>query len=307
MRTSQADTVGSSVPAMKVLIRPMTTDDVAGVDEQKTATFEAQDREEGREPEPMPDDARERNAARLRHQLGTDPGGCLVAVSDGRIVGHVVALLREHLWCLPMLHVHPQSQSGGIGRRLLDAALDYGRDAEAGIIMSSSDPRALRLYTTAGFDLHPGMEVSGRVRRPPRAPADVRDGRDDDFALTVEVDRQVRGVPHGADGGDLRLFRDLGSRFAVLDRGDDRGYVLWREGRVVALAATTDTAACDLLRHMLVTVGDDDIDIWAVTGAQQWAIRTAYDAGLVLKPGGALLTRGRLGPMTPYLASGVYL
>jgi hypothetical protein len=105
----------------------------------------------------------------------------------------------------------------------------------------------------------------------------------------------------------LRLFRDLGSRFAVLDRGDDRGYVLWREGRLVALAATTDAAACELLRHVFVCAGDVDIDVWAVTGSQQWAIRTAYEAGLVLKPGGALLTRGRLGPMTPYLASGVYL
>ncbi|MDQ3451231.1 MAG: GNAT family N-acetyltransferase [Actinomycetota bacterium] len=292
---------------MKARIRPMTTDDVAGVDEQKMATFEAQDREEGREPEPVPDEVGDRNAARLRHQLGTDPGGCLVAVEGERIVGHAVALLREHLWCLPMLHVHPESQSGGIGRRLLDAALAYGKDAEAGIIMASSDPRAIRLYTTSGFVLHPGMEVSGRVRRPPPAPADIRDGDDDDFGLTAEVDRQVRGVPHGADGSDLRFIRDLGSRFAVLDRGGDRGYVLWRDGRVVILAATTDAAACELLRHFFVAAGDDDIDIWAVTGAQQWAILTAYDAGLVLKPGGALLTRGRLGPMAPYLASGLYL
>ncbi|MBA2730814.1 MAG: GNAT family N-acetyltransferase [Euzebyaceae bacterium] len=292
---------------MNVRIRPMTTDDVAGVDEQKMATFEAQDREEGREPELVPDDVHERNAARLHHQLGTDPDGCLVAVEGGRIVGHVVALLREYLWCLPMLHVHPESQSGGIGRRLLDAALDYGKDAEAGIIMASSDPRALRLYTTSGFVLHPAMEISGRVRHRPPAPVGVREGGDDDFGLTVEVDRRVRGVPHGANGNDVRFIRDLGSRFAVLDRGGERGYVLWREGRVVLLAATTEAVACELLRHVLAAVGDDDIDIWAVTGSQQWAIRTAYDAGLVLKPGGALLTRGRLGPMTPYLASGLYL
>ncbi len=31
------------------------------------------------------------------------------------------------------------------------------------------------------------------------------------------------------------------------------------------------------------------------------------DAGLVLKPGGAVFVRGDVGPFTPYLPSGAYL
>jgi hypothetical protein len=36
-------------------------------------------------------------------------------------------------------------------------------------------------------------------------------------------------------------------------------------------------------------------------------VRPVLDAGLVLKPGGAVFVRGDVGPLTPYLPSGAYL
>ena len=44
-----------------------------------------------------------------------------------------------------------------------------------------------------------------------------------------------------------------------------------------------------------------------MTAAQQWAIRVCLDAGLPLSVDSPVMTRGRLGPLTPYVPSGAYL
>lgn len=292
-------------------IRPMTAEDLPRVMDQLYATIsEAADR--GRwSPVERTETWDERVDQRMRHQLATDPDGCWVADAGvGQIVGHAIAIRRRHLWGLAMLHVQPELQSKGTGRRLLAAALSYGRDAEGWIITSSDDPRAMRLYATSGFSLRPGVEAEGPVRQAALRPApDVREGTTDDLALTVAVDEVVRGAPHGEDGEDIAvMLRTGGVRLSVLDTGDGQGYVCVRDGHVVLLAATTPGAAQQLLWHALAQVGDgEDAGIWSITGAQQWAIEVAYAAGLTVKPGGPVLTRGRVGPMTPYIPSGHYL
>jgi len=74
------------------------------------------------------------------------------------------------------------------------------------------------------------------------------------------------------------------------------------------LAALDEEAARDLLLAGLAAVPPDkDCRIDWITSAQQWAVRPLLDAGLILKPGGAVFLRGELGPLTPYLPSGAYL
>jgi hypothetical protein len=44
-----------------------------------------------------------------------------------------------------------------------------------------------------------------------------------------------------------------------------------------------------------------------ITGGQDWALEVARAARLSLKPDGPICTRGRLGPLWPFLPSGAYL
>lgn len=294
---------------MSATIRPMETRDLEGVAEQLFATKAEAERRHGRTMEPAAEDRR-RTDSRLQYQLSTDPEGCWVAdAGAGEIVGHTIALRRGHIWGLSMLHIHPQWQSKGLGRRLLAVALSYARDADAGIITSSADPRAMRLYATSGFALRPAVEATGKVHRPAlRATPSVRDGRPDDLELTVVVDEAIRGAAHGDGGADIAALVRAGGRLSVLDDSTGQGYVVVRDDALLLLAATTPAAAQELLWHGLASLDEGkEACIGGLTGAQQWAIEVVYAASLTVKPDGPVLTRGRLGPMTPYLPSGAYL
>jgi ribosomal protein S18 acetylase RimI-like enzyme len=90
--------------------------------------------------------AAERWDARIAQPFVTDPHGGFIAERDGRVVGAAQVLVRERLWVLSLLVVDPHGQSSGAGHQLLAAALRHGaRETDAGLIVSSNDPRALRL------------------------------------------------------------------------------------------------------------------------------------------------------------------
>ena len=175
----------------------------------------------------------ERWAQRIAHPFITDPLGCFVAERDGRVVGAAQVLIRERLWVLSLLVVDPGGQSAGAGRELLAAALRHGaRETDAGLIVSSNDPRALRLYARFGFALAPAFEAQGTIDRRalPREAAGVRTGGD--LEALAAVSRDVRGAPHTTEleyalrrGGVLLHLGDRGLR----GRDDGpRGAGCWR-------------------------------------------------------------------------------
>jgi GNAT superfamily N-acetyltransferase len=262
------------------------------------AAFTDLERRHGDPPiEPPPEAVIER---RFRYVIETDPGGAWLAEEDGRPVGAALAIMREGLWGLSMLVVHPEAQSGGIGRALLERTLRYGDGARGGIIASSGDARALRAYARAGFALHPAVQASGVPRRL-ELPAGVREGSLADLGLTEEVDRAVRGAAHGMDIevllGDSRMFVVEG-----------RGYALARRDHLALLAAIDEEAARDLLRAVLATAPQGEaIRVEYLTATQGWAVGVLLDAGLALEVHNALFVRGDVGPFRPYLPSGAYL
>lgn len=150
-------------------IRPMTLDEVPDVEELTADAFYSL--EVASRPadwpaaERRPREHAESWVARVRHLVSVDPGGCFVAEEDGSTVGAAVASIREGMWGLAILAVRPGQQVRGVGRALLDAALAYGPPGCPGIICSSQDPRAVRSYRLAGFDLHPTMLLWGPVAR----------------------------------------------------------------------------------------------------------------------------------------------
>jgi GNAT superfamily N-acetyltransferase len=248
---------------------------------------------------PPPPDA---PLTRYFHLIETDPGGAWVAEEDGRVVGAALAIEREGVWGLSLLVVLPDRQSRGVGRALLERALTYaGGGRRGGIILASPDQRALRAYARAGFDMHPCMDAGGRphVAEPPPG---VRDGDERDLPLTEAVDRAVRGAAHGSD---IAAFLEVGRRLLVVP---ERGYAVLGPDSVHLLAALDEEAARDLLLAALAAVpGGKDYRVEWITSAQGWTVQPVLDAGLALKPGGAVFVRGDVGPFTPYLPSGAYL
>ena len=288
-----------------VTVRRMNPDDIDKAREVQVSSFADYGRRHGEEiPAEVPEDAVERQRGRFRHFVANDPEGSWVAEVDDVVVGTALALRRESLWGLSLLAVEPSHQSHGVGRRLLDATLGYANGAETAVILSSQDPRAMRAYAVAGFDLHPQVSAKGDVDRAllPSlsrvAEADVSRAEWAD-----EVDRAVRGA---ARGPDHQLLNTQGQMY-VVDDVDGRGYSYVRfDGRLVTIAATDDDTATELLWRYLATDHPGEHGIDHITAGQQWAVRVALAARMQLSPGGPVYWRGRQPPPS-YLPDGAYL
>jgi GNAT superfamily N-acetyltransferase len=242
---------------------------------------------------------------RIRHFLTHDGGGAWVSHEGDRVTGLAVALQRERLWVLSMLGVDPTAQSSGVGRALLERALAYGDADGPGIILSSRDPRAMRRYALAGFDLRPAVTAWGRLRRAGlHAVSGVRDGDEADLDLAAHVDRLQRG---SARGPDYAVLLEDSGRMLVFDEGARRGYAIVRKNeRPVVLAATDHQVATALLTEALAGLPDDcDVEVGWLTASQQWAVRVCLAAGLEVHPVGGVMVRGHPGPMSPYLPNGM--
>jgi GNAT superfamily N-acetyltransferase len=236
------------------------------------------------------------------HLMGTDPDGCWVAEEGGRIVGAAVSLIRDGVWGLSFLAVEPGLQARGIGRELLDRAMAYGDGARGRLILSSTDPKAMRRYARAGLHLHPCVAAAGIVDRArlPATPAQIVES--DDVEATAPISRHVRGATHHLD---IPQYLDYGMRLLL---HGDRGFVVFDREIVKLLAARDEQAATELLWAALAhTPNGGTVGVDFLTAQQQWAIRTVLEAGLALSPDGPIYTAGDVGPMAPYIPCGAYL
>jgi ribosomal protein S18 acetylase RimI-like enzyme len=238
---------------------------------------------------------------RVGHPCDTDPDGCFVAELEGRVVGVAEVLLRDGMWILSLLAVDPTLQSGGAGRALMARALDVGSGAEPGLIVSSDDSRALRLYALSGFRLRPTLQAEGSVVRQaiPACAARVRDDAEPDFEALAALSRAVRGAEHTPD---LRYALRRGGRLLTLGQ---RGFAIAQPGRGLwLLVAREADAARALLWRALELAGDADGRLvrW-ILGGQDWAVEVVCQAGLRLSAYGALAVRGDIGPLQAFLPS----
>jgi GNAT superfamily N-acetyltransferase len=211
-------------PDGDVLVRPMTLADLPALESSARESFTDLRRRLGEPPlpPPKPDAGRPRaGAAIVRQLVELDAPGAWVAEVAGAVVGVALAGRREGVWYLCQLHLLPGHQGRGIGRDLLAAALTYADGTRGMLLHSSLDPQAMRCYQRAGFALEPALAATGVLRRVavPAQPH-VREGGVDDFDLAADLDRHLRGGPHGTD---LELLLRVGSRMFVVDRPGARG------------------------------------------------------------------------------------
>ena len=285
-----------------VEVRAMTRSDVLGAMAVVRASGDVQQRAEGREPTPMPDSAWQQFRRRTERFLERDPAGAFVAVDGDAVVGVAESIRRSSFWGLSMLFVDPATQSNGLGRRLLESALAYSEGADVRMIMASTDPRAVRLYSSTGLALHPAMRAEGDIDRS-RIPAGLlgRPGDASDLDLVATVDEGLRG----SRAEDVEFLLGQGATLEVLDSGRDRGYVLYQGERLRMLGATNRCAAEQLLWRFLAGAGAK-AEMHGLTAGQDWAIRVALAARLPVSPSGPLFVSGMRHPPEHWVPSGWY-
>ena len=289
-----------------VLVRPMVPADVPVAERLSAEAFLEVDLAGARPGAPAPERRTPDRAAlwvtRTLRFLDSDPQGCWVAEHDGEVLGFATSYRRDTTWFLATFAVLPHLQGRGLGKALLHTALDHGRGTLRGMLSASDDPRALRRYRLAGFDLHPQMELSGRVDRASLPVLErVREATAGDVTMMDSVDRATRGAAHGADHDFL-----LGScRALVVDHRAGEGYVYFDDRGVVLLAATNRRTAARLLWAGRADSGER-VSVPHVTAANQWAIEVGMAAGLSLRTRGYLGVRG-MRPPAPYLHHGSLL
>jgi len=291
-----------------VTLRPMTEADVPAAVEAFDVGFLAMRARYGLPVtgNSIQDERRRKN--RTHHFLSTDPGGSWVADDDGLIVGMSQSFVRENYWMLSQLGTVPGRQGRGLGRELLRLALSHGDPASPGTIQCSRDPKAMALYASFGFELHPVVAAWGPMRpgmvvRPDEVARYEGEGITEvQFDVVKTIDRKVR---KSARTVDLKaMLAEGGSRLLL---HGDQAYAVARDHRIVTLGARNEESAALVLRAMLAeSPPGETIEVNWLTSAQQWAIRVLTQAGIELQPYGPVMVRGMEAPPSPYIPSGGY-
>ena len=150
----------------------------------------------------------------------------VVAEIDGRVVGSNFLDERGPIRGLGPITVAPEGQASGVGRKLMQAALERGQDA-AGIrlLQDAFNMRSLALYESLGFDVkEPVALISGTPRNGPDAAVAVRPLEEGDLP---ECDRLCQAV-HGYER--TNELQDAIQAFAP--------FVAVRDGRITAYATS---------------------------------------------------------------------
>jgi predicted N-acetyltransferase YhbS len=150
----------------------------------------------------------------------------VVAEKDGRIVGSNFLDERDPIRGVGPITVAPEGQNAGVGRKLMEAVLDRGKDARGiRLLQDGFHMRSLSLYRSLGFDVTascvlmtgaPSGEDTGAIDVRPLTEADI-----DQCAALCET---VHGF---ARTGALRDALQAFTPFVAL-----------RDGRIVGYAST---------------------------------------------------------------------
>ena len=284
-----------------VKVRPLTEEDVPAAQQVAHGALRDAGQRYGWTTPEQDEVSRAAGERRIRHCLAHDPDGAFVAELAGDVVGVGLATVRGGQWFLSLLAVSTQLQGRGAGRQLLGATMATLQGP--GVICASDDPKALRRYRSAGFDLQPVYEAKGSLDRSRlQCVTGVREGSyGSDLDLVERVATELRGAPHGPD---MSFYAKEGLALLVTDTPAGRGYAVCREVGPAVVGATTEEAARGLLWTALANTTAGEVTVGWVSARQQWALDVLLEAHLPLRPRGSRCLRGELGPMVPYVPNG---
>jgi len=229
-----------------------------------------------------------------RMLLQLAPAGAFAAVSDARddseipIVGTAIGIDYGAFAWIAMMLVDPAYRGRGVGRRLLEAAID-ALPSDLPIRLDAT-PLGRPLYQRYGFeDEAPLSRHVIEARLKPRAPSIVQPLTDADLAIVVEQDRETFG---GTRGAVLDwAFRGATQYAYVVRSHTDWGpinYCLGRQGRLFdqigPVVASESDVAHALICAALGAAGDRPVAVDALDSRRAFAAALQADGFVVQRP-----------------------
>ena len=145
---------------------------------------------------------------------------CVVAESDGRIIGSNVLVEQAVVQGVGPITIDPKAQNLGVGRKLMQAVMDRAnRNGAAGmrLVQAAFHNRSLSLYTSLGFDIREPLScMQGRTRERSIPGCAVRSTQPADQVACNALSRRVHGFDRGAELA--HAIREGTAR--VVERGD---------------------------------------------------------------------------------------
>ncbi len=147
--------------------------------------------------------------------------------ADGSLLGYARSVERGGLFELSEFFVRPDSQSAGLGTRLIERAFPRGR-GEVRVIIATNDVRGLARYYGAGTVARFAMaSLAGPPKRSAAGDLEVVSATLDDIAELSAIEHAVVGYTRDADYPWLFAQREA--------------YLYRRAGRAVAFAFFSET------------------------------------------------------------------
>jgi GNAT superfamily N-acetyltransferase len=150
----------------------------------------------------------------------------VVAEIDGRIAGSNFLDERDPIRGVGPITIDPEGQNAGVGRRLMEAVVERGKDAPGiRLLQDGFHMRSLSLYASLGFDVRASCVVmTGSPRDEPLAGVEVRPVGEEDLDECEALCKKVHGFERAG------ALRDSTHGPAV-------PFCALRDGRIVAYAS----------------------------------------------------------------------
>jgi ribosomal protein S18 acetylase RimI-like enzyme len=149
----------------------------------------------------------------------------IVAEEGSRIIGSNFADHRSSIAGIGPISIDPDAQNQGIGRKLMQAAIDHFTAANVPgirLVQAAYHNRSLSLYTRLGFQTREPLSViQGPVLNVKFAGYDVRPGNEADIETCNRLCRRVHGFDRGVE---LREAIGAGTAIVVEHLGRITGY-----------------------------------------------------------------------------------
>src|SRR5262249_9083664 len=127
----------------------------------------------------------------------------IVAEEDGRIIGSNFADHRSSIAGIGPISIDPEAQNQGIGRKLMQAAIDHFAATNLSgirLVQAAYHNRSLCLYTRLGFQTREPLSViQGPALNMEFAGYDVRPATEADIAACNVLCRRVHGFERGVE------------------------------------------------------------------------------------------------------------
>jgi predicted N-acetyltransferase YhbS len=127
---------------------------------------------------------------------------CVVAESEGRIVGSNCLDERSTIAGVGPITIDPHVQNRGIGRKLMNAVIDRAAHRHPGVrlVQAAFHNRSLSLYASLGFDIREPLScLQGRTLQRSVPGCTVRPAQTGDVDACNRISRQVHGFDRGQE------------------------------------------------------------------------------------------------------------